>query len=214
MWKRDGIARAEIESGMIRQLVMYLFLTMVCTFSEGHNTWRLAMTMRRWFGMCSEVDLSFSHISITSTLVCIFLRSKETLFSCVMFELTIIFGHGRLCKAELKQQDGHISVDKLLAKGFGKWFKTHVRCFSLGFICSMISMCVIDPPLLFVQIGKLHEEKKVSDNLFALACEPDRWVRLYSAYIVDGVWYCTVDRKKNQKTQNSGVISEGDHDGE
>jgi hypothetical protein len=75
-WNRPG----RIESGMIRQLVMYLFLTMVCTFSEGHSTWRLVMTMRRWFGMCSEVALRFSHISSTSTLVCIFLRLEETLF--------------------------------------------------------------------------------------------------------------------------------------
>jgi hypothetical protein len=65
-----------------------------------------------------------------------------------------------------------------------------------------------------LQIGKLHEEKKVTEDLFALACEPDRRVRLYSACIADGVRYHTVDREKNRKTQNSGIVSEGDHDGE
>ena len=43
-----------------------------------------------------------------------------------------------------------------------------------------------------MQIGKLHEEKKVSDDLFALACLPDKRVRVYSTCIVDGVRYHTV----------------------
>ena len=74
-------------------------------------------------------------------------------------------------------------------------------------------LCVTHPGL-YVQIGKLHEEKKVSDDLFALACQPDKRVRLYSACIVDGVRYHTIDREKNRKTQNSGIVTEGDHDGE
>ena len=65
-----------------------------------------------------------------------------------------------------------------------------------------------------MQIGKLHEEKKVCDDLFALACQPDRRVRLYSACIVDGVRYHTIDREKNRNTQNSGIVTEGDHNGE
>ena len=67
---------------------------------------------------------------------------------------------------------------------------------------------------LFVHIGKLHEEKKVSDDLFALACLPDKRVRVYSACIADGVRYHTVDREEKRKTQNSGIITEGSHDGE
>ncbi|XP_051219303.1 uncharacterized protein [Lolium perenne] len=53
----------------------------------------------------------------------------------------------------------------------------------------------------------------VSPDLYALACKPDFRVRLYSACVVDSVWYHTVDREKNRKTQNSGIVSEGDHDG-
>lgn len=54
----------------------------------------------------------------------------------------------------------------------------------------------------------------VSADLYALACQPDLRVRLYSACVVGGVRYHTVDREKNRKTQNSGIISEGEHEGE
>ena len=67
---------------------------------------------------------------------------------------------------------------------------------------------------VFVQVGKLHGKKKVSDDLFALACLPDKRVRVFSACIVDGVRYHTVDREKNRKTQNSGILTEGTHDGD
>ena len=67
---------------------------------------------------------------------------------------------------------------------------------------------------LFVQIGKLHEEKKVSDDLFALACLPDKRVRVYLECIADGVRYHTIYRKEKRKTQNSGIVTEGSHDRE
>jgi hypothetical protein len=57
-------------------------------------------------------------------------------------------------------------------------------------------------------------EKDVSADLFALACQPDKRVRLYSSCNADGVRYHTIDCEKNRKTQNSGVFSEGEHDGE
>ena len=47
-----------------------------------------------------------------------------------------------------------------------------------------------------------------------MACQPDTRVRLYSVCIVDGVRYHTIDREHNRKTQNSGILTEGDHDGE
>jgi hypothetical protein len=118
----------------------------------------------------------------------------------------------------LKQQGGHhINVDKWLAKGFAKWFQAHVRSLALDqkplCVCVCVCVCVIYPSLC-VQIGKLHEEKKVSADLFALACQPDKRVRVYSACVVDGVRYHTVDREINRKTQNSGIVSEGEHNGE
>ncbi|KAK1617227.1 hypothetical protein QYE76_022744 [Lolium multiflorum] len=60
-------------------------------------------------------------------------------------------------------------------------------------------------------IGKMRND--VCPDLYALACKPDFRVRLYSACVVDSVRYHTVDREKNRKTQNSGIVSEGDHDG-
>lgn len=116
-----------------------------------------------------------------------------------------------MCKEELNQQ-GIINVDKWLAKGFSQWFKTHVRYLAFDQFTRNFP-CVLFTLVLFVQIGKLHEKNNVSDDLFALACEPDKRVRLYSACIVDGVRYHTVDREKDRKSQNSGIFTEGEHEG-
>ena len=70
-------------------------------------------------------------------------------------------------------------------------------------------LCVLLTLVYFLQVGKMHDVNAV---LYALACKPDYRVRLYSACVVDGVRYHTVDREKNRKTQNSGIVSEGDHD--
>lgn len=52
-------------------------------------------------------------------------------------------------------------------------------------------------------------EEEVDDDLFSLACGPDFRVRKYSSCIVNGVRFNTVDRDKNKRTQNSGVMSQG-----
>lgn len=52
----------------------------------------------------------------------------------------------------------------------------------------------------------------MSDDLFALACAPNKRVRVYSACVVDGVRYHTLDREKNRNTQNSGIVTEGEHE--
>ena len=36
----------------------------------------------------------------------------------------------------------------------------------------------------------------INDELYALSCEPDLRVRIFSACLVDGVRYHTVDREK------------------
>jgi hypothetical protein len=56
-------------------------------------------------------------------------------------------------------------------------------------------------------------EEEVDDDLFSLACGLDFRVRKYSSYIVNGVRFNTVDRDKNKKTQNSGVMSQSTHNG-
>lgn len=64
-----------------------------------------------------------------------------------------------------------------------------------------------------VQIAKLRfvEGKDVPDGLYALSCEPDLRVRIFSGCLIDGVRYHTADREKYRRTQNSGVMAEGSH---
>jgi len=58
-----------------------------------------------------------------------------------------------------------------------------------------------------------HEEE-VSDDVFSLACGPDFRVKKYTSCTVNGVRFNTVDRDKNKKTQNSGVMTQGTHNGQ
>ena len=67
-----------------------------------------------------------------------------------------------------------------------------------------------------MQIKKLRKEKpdEVSEGLYALSVGPDLRVKFCRSCIVNGVRYRTVDREKNLRTQNSGVMVEveGSHD--
>ena len=54
----------------------------------------------------------------------------------------------------------------------------------------------------------------ISDELYALARGPSRRATRYSACISRGSRYHTIDRDHYRKTQNSGVLVEGSHDGE
>jgi hypothetical protein len=65
------------------------------------------------------------------------------------------------------------------------------------------------------QIMRLRNisEEEVDDDLFSLACGPDFRVTKYTSCIVNGVRFNTVDRDKNKKTQNSGVMSQNTHSG-
>jgi len=75
---------------------------------------------------------------------------------------------------------------------------------------------LFSPSYLLVQIVRRRFVDGEDDNpdLYALACEPNLIVKLFSACLVNGVRYHTVDREKNRRTQNSGVMVEGTHDGE
>ena len=57
-----------------------------------------------------------------------------------------------------------------------------------------------------------QDPESVHPDLFALACGPANRVKNYSACVVDGVRFVTADREKDRKTQNSGVMSAGNHD--
>jgi hypothetical protein len=56
--------------------------------------------------------------------------------------------------------------------------------------------------------------EQINEDLYALASQPLLRFRIFSGCIVDGVRYHTVDRERNRRTQNSGVMVEGSHNGE
>ena len=66
---------------------------------------------------------------------------------------------------------------------------------------------------VLLQMIRMQDEvgEVVDEDLFALACGPDRRVRKFSSCIVNGIRYSTVDRDSNKRTQNSGVMTEGEH---
>ena len=67
-----------------------------------------------------------------------------------------------------------------------------------------------------MQIEELHREKptEVSEGLYALSCGPDIRVWVYATFSINGVRYSTVDREKSLRTQNSGVMTAGAHEGQ
>lgn len=81
---------------------------------------------------------------------------------------------------------------------------------------SFNAKCLDSASKFLVQIAELRYVKKqdVSDDLYALSCQPNLRARIFSACIVDGVRYHTLDREEYRKTQNSGVMVEGTHNGQ
>ncbi|KAA0036187.1 uncharacterized protein E6C27_scaffold69G00560 [Cucumis melo var. makuwa] len=56
---------------------------------------------------------------------------------------------------------------------------------------------------------RLHCDKFISDDLYALACGPNDCARSYSGCIANGVRFHTKDHDSRRTTQNSGVIVPG-----
>jgi hypothetical protein len=116
-------------------------------------------------------------------------------------------------KEEL-ENEGIVNVEKTIEKHFSSWFKKHV---SFKFISSASIIDLFSPWIfLCLQIASLRfvDGEDIDDDLYALACEPDLRVRIFSACLVDGVRYHTIDRERNRRTQNSGVMVEGTHNNE
>ncbi|KAL3849603.1 hypothetical protein ACJIZ3_011485 [Penstemon smallii] len=61
------------------------------------------------------------------------------------------------------------------------------------------------------RVEELHVEGLASEELLSLANGPDTRVKLYSGCNVNGFRFHTKDRGSNKKTQNSGVVVEGEH---
>ncbi|XP_071685419.1 uncharacterized protein [Lolium perenne] len=122
------------------------------------------------------------------------------------------------CKLQgLKTHDCHILLQRILPAGLrGTIYEdiyevaAELGNFFRELCCKTLKRDVLDR-LEKEIIGKMRND--VCPDIYALACKPDFRVRLYSACVVDNVRYHTVHRKKNIKTQNSGIVSKGDHDG-
>jgi len=133
-----------------------------------------------------------------------------------MFELTMV------CRKEIVEK-GILVVEKTLEKQFSSWFKKHVSiqskvCFHAIFNCILVQSIFspLDVGYLIVQIAKLRFMKgeEVPDGLYALSCEPDLRVRIFSGCLIDGIRFHTTDRDKSRRMQNSGVMVESTHDGD
>ncbi|KAL3637369.1 hypothetical protein CASFOL_018537 [Castilleja foliolosa] len=70
---------------------------------------------------------------------------------------------------------------------FPEWFKKHI-----------IGLYNADPSGL-------------NESLYSLACAPNRCIKKFSGCIVNGVRFLTKDRDSRRKTQNSGVVVDGNH---
>lgn len=57
-----------------------------------------------------------------------------------------------------------------------------------------------------------HEDpSELNESLYSLACSPNKCAQKYTGCIVNGVRYLTKERDSHRKTQNSGIIVEGNH---
>ncbi|XP_042950023.1 uncharacterized protein LOC122282129 [Carya illinoinensis] len=71
-------------------------------------------------------------------------------------------------------------------------------------------------PMWFrTRIAELHAmtPPAVTDDIFALACGPDPLVARYASCIMNGIRFHTKELEGHHRTQNSGVVVHGDHEG-
>ena len=57
-----------------------------------------------------------------------------------------------------------------------------------------------------------NHSPEATEVLYALACEPVVEVKKYNTCIVNGIRFHTKDRDSRRKTQNNGLMVEGNHD--
>ncbi|XP_042958210.1 uncharacterized protein LOC122293820 [Carya illinoinensis] len=94
-----------------------------------------------------------------------------------------IWEHYEKCKVQHPN-----SIDRTHQTNFPTWFKHRI------------------------QEHRIKNPHDVSEDLYALACGPDRWVASYAASIINGKRFHTKQRELRRRTQNSGVLVTGDED--
>ena len=72
---------------------------------------------------------------------------------------------------------------------------------------------MIIPPCQQIENERKENPASVSEGLWALSCGPVKRVKTSAACKINGMRYSTVDREKFLKTQNSGVMTDGEHNG-
>lgn len=112
-------------------------------------------------------------------------------------------------KAELEHQ--HVdNIAKRMEKEFPAWFEDHVS--ASFYMLLFLHQCTNVNAMYSLQISSLHRDtNNVDEDLYSLACRPDRRVRSYSACVIHGVRFHTMAREAGRKTQNSGIKAEGTH---
>ena len=112
------------------------------------------------------------------------------------------------------EREGVPNIERKIRIGFQTWFRKHVSLHpyvSFIFFGTNSDMYVLHLPDLSLQ--HTHQEE-VSDDVFSLACGPDFRVKKYTSCTVNGVRFNTINRDKNKKTHNSGVMTQGTHNGQ
>jgi hypothetical protein len=113
-------------------------------------------------------------------------------------------------RVELEQQQVN-NNEKMMSTQFLAWFEKHIRAsftttlnHYYKFTNSPIQYCFLQLP-----IQKNEGTTNVDEDMYSLACRPDRRVRSYSSCIINGVQYHTMAREAQRKTQNCTIKTLG-----
>ncbi|XP_042950344.1 uncharacterized protein LOC122282460 [Carya illinoinensis] len=89
---------------------------------------------------------------------------------------------------KIKEEDQN-NVERRHQSQFPSWFRSHVREL------------------------RANSPNDITDDIYALACGPDPWVASYAGCIMNGIRFHTKERERHRRTQNSGVVVNGEHQG-
>ncbi|XP_028104390.1 uncharacterized protein LOC114303461 [Camellia sinensis] len=97
-----------------------------------------------------------------------------------------------------------------------QYLQEHKNILQNGSTCDTTERQRDEFPMWFKErINQLRNQvsSEATDELWSLANSPSAIVNTYSGCISNGVRFHTIDRDNHRKTQNSGLVVEGDHEG-